>query len=70
LVAAGVLFWVIAPTESNAQFFVTVGELGEMDRSGLGGRITVSGAVVGKSIEYHPAIPSLELMIADIPSDL
>lgn len=70
LVAAGVLFLVFTATETDSQFFVTVGELNQLDNSERGRRITVSGAVVGDSIVYQPENPSLEFLIADIPSDL
>jgi len=70
LLAAGVLFLVFTATETESQFFVTVGELYDMDETHRTSRMTVSGAVVGDSIIFQPEIPSLEFMIANIPSDL
>ena len=56
LVAAAVVFLIISSTGTTAQYFLTVEELAQMGDDALGKNLTVSGAVLGDTIEDRKSV--------------
>ncbi len=69
LVAAAVVFLIISSTGTTAQYFLTVEELAQMGDDALGKNLTVSGAVLGDTIDYDAMGPRVTFTIAHVPGD-
>jgi len=69
LVAAAVVFLIISSTGTTAQYFLTVEELAQMGDDALGKNLTVSGAVLGDTIDYDAMGPSVTFTIVHVPGD-
>jgi cytochrome c-type biogenesis protein CcmE len=69
LVVAAVAYLIISSTGTTAQYFLTVEELQAMGDEVLGRNITVSGAVLGDTIEYDAMGPRVTFTIANVPGD-
>jgi len=69
LIAAAVVFLIISSTGTTAQYFLTVEELAQMGDDALGKNLTVSGAVLGDTIDYDAMGPSVTFTIVHVPGD-
>lgn len=69
LVAVAVLFLMLNSTGSSARYFMTIEELREMGQDAGDRSFTVSGAVLGDTIQYDPSVPLLRFTIAQVPAD-
>lgn len=69
LIVAAVAYLIVSSTGSTAHFFLTIEELGAMGDEAVGRNITVSGAVLGDTIAYDPAIPRVTFTIVQVPAD-
>ena len=69
LVAAAVAYLIISSTGTTAQYFLTIEELTQMGDDALGKNLTVSGAVLGDTIDYDAMGPSVTFTIAHVPGD-
>ena len=69
LIIAAIVYLIMSSAQANAQYFMTIDEVGA-NGSGLQGRdLRVSGAVVGDSIQYDPQSLTLTFTVAHIPGD-
>jgi cytochrome c-type biogenesis protein CcmE len=69
LVVAAVIALIISSTGSTAHYFLTIAELEAMGEDAQGRRVTISGAVLGDSIVYDPAIPRVTFTVVQVPGD-
>jgi cytochrome c-type biogenesis protein CcmE len=69
LVLAAVIYLMISSTGSAAQYFLTVEELQAMGDEALNRNITVSGAVLGETIDYDAMAPRVTFTIVHVPGD-
>ncbi|NPV06585.1 MAG: cytochrome c maturation protein CcmE [Anaerolineae bacterium] len=69
LVAAAALFLMLNSTGSSARYFMTIEELRQMGQEAGDRSFTVSGAVLGDTIQYDPSLPVLRFTIAQVPGD-
>lgn len=69
LILAAVVYLIVSNTGSTAHYFLTIEELRAMGDRAIGRNLTVSGAVLGESIVYDPAIPRLTFTIVQVPAD-
>jgi len=69
LIVAAIVYLIMSSAQANAQYFMTIDEVGA-NGSDLPGRdLRVSGAVVGDSIQYDPQSLTLTFTVAHIPGD-
>lgn len=75
LLAAGLLiiiavgYLIISSTTSTAQYFLTIAELHAQGAEIQGRNLTVSGAVLGDTIQYDEMGPQVTFTIVHIPGD-
>jgi cytochrome c-type biogenesis protein CcmE len=69
LILAAVIFLIITATQANAEYFMTVNELGAKGKSVVGQNLRISGAVIGSTIKYDPQTMILTFVIAHVPGD-
>ncbi len=69
LVVAAVAYLIISSTGTTAQYFLTVEELAQMGDDALSKNLTVSGAVLGDTIDYDAMGPSVTFTIVHVPGD-
>jgi cytochrome c-type biogenesis protein CcmE len=69
LIVAAVSYLIVSSTGSTAQYFLTVEELQAMGNEAEGRNITVSGAVLGESIDYDAMKPQVTFTIVQVPGD-
>jgi cytochrome c-type biogenesis protein CcmE len=69
LVVAAVAYLIISSTGTTAQYFLTVEELAQMGDGALSKNLTVSGAVLGDTIDYDAMGPSVTFTIVHVPGD-
>lgn len=67
VILAGAIYLIASSFIANAQYFVTVDELAARGSSVVGKNITVSGAVIGDSIEFDPDTHTLKFTIVHVP---
>jgi len=67
VVAAGYL--IVRNTGSTAHYFITIEELEAMGEEALGRDLTVSGAVLGSTIEYDASLPRVTFTMVQVPAD-
>jgi cytochrome c-type biogenesis protein CcmE len=70
LVAAAVLYLIVSSTGTTANFFLTIEEFRALGDTGQDRNVTVSGAVIGESIDYDPSIPQVTFTMVQIPGDV
>lgn len=70
LIIAAVIYLIISSTSQTANFYMTIAELQEMGEEAIQRNLTISGAVIGDSIDYDPMQPRLTFTIVQIPADL
>ncbi len=69
LIVAAVVFLIVTSTGTTARYFLTVEEL-QAQRGDLEGRhVTVSGAVLGETIDYDASRPRVIFTIVQVPGD-
>jgi cytochrome c-type biogenesis protein CcmE len=66
---AAVIALIISNTGSTAHYFLTITELRAMGDDALGRNVTISGAVLGDTIAYDPAIPRVTFTVVQVPGD-
>lgn len=69
LIVAAVVYLIISSTGTTAQYFLTVEELKTMGDEALNRNITVSGAVLGNTIDYDAMGPRVTFTIVQVPGD-
>lgn len=69
LVLVGVVFLFITSSKGSVRYFVTVEELQAMGDKAIGRNLTISGAILGESIQYDPSLPQLTFTIVQVPGD-
>jgi cytochrome c-type biogenesis protein CcmE len=69
LVVAAVAYLIVTSTGNTARYFLTIDELRAMGDSAAGRNITVSGAVLGDTIIYDPAVPRVTFTVVQVPAD-
>ncbi|MGD2143224.1 MAG: cytochrome c maturation protein CcmE [Anaerolineae bacterium] len=69
LVVAAVAYLIATSTGTTAHYFLTIEELRAMRQDTHGRRVTISGAVLGDSIEYDPSEPRVTFTIVQVPGD-
>ena len=69
LILAAVTYLVISSTSANAEYFITVDELHAKGNGIAGRNLRISGAVIGKTIQYDPQTMDLTFDIANVPGD-
>jgi len=69
LIIGAVIYLIVSSTGSTAQFFVTVAELQAMGDEAMQRNITVSGAILGESIDYDALAPRVTFTILNVPAD-
>jgi len=69
LIVAAVVYLIVTSTGSTAHYFLTIEEIRAMDQEATDRGLTVSGAVLGETIEYDPSQPQLTFTIVQVPGD-
>lgn len=69
LIVAAVVYLIVTSTGSTAHYFLTIEEIEAMGEEAMGRRLTVSGAVLGDTIDYDPSQPRLTFTIVQVPGD-
>ncbi len=69
LIVVAVVFLIVTSTANTARYFLTVEEL-QAQREELAGRdVTISGAVLGETIEYDLGGPQVTFTVVQVPGD-
>lgn len=69
LIVAAVVYLIVTSTGSTAHYFLTIEEIRAMDQEAADRGLTVSGAVLGETIDYDPSQPKLTFTIVQVPGD-
>lgn len=69
LIAAAVIYLIVTATGDTASYFLTVEELLALDEEARERSVTVSGAVLGETIDYDPSLPQVRFTIVQVPAD-
>jgi cytochrome c-type biogenesis protein CcmE len=69
LILAAVVYLIASSTQASAEYFMTIDELKAQGQSVLGKNLRVSGAVIGKTIQYDPQTLTLTFEVAHVPGD-
>ena len=69
LIVAAAAYLIVSSTGSTARYFLTIDELRAMGQDAAGRRVTISGAVLGDTIDYDPAQPRVTFTIVQVPAD-
>jgi cytochrome c-type biogenesis protein CcmE len=69
LIVAAVVYLIVSSTGSTARYFLTVEELEEMGAEAYDRNVTVSGAVLGDTIDYDSSVPRVTFTIVQVTSD-
>jgi cytochrome c-type biogenesis protein CcmE len=69
LIVAAVAYLIVSSTGSTARYFLTIDELRAMGQDADGRRVTISGAVLGDTIDYDPSQPRVTFSIVQVPGD-
>jgi cytochrome c-type biogenesis protein CcmE len=69
LVVAAAAYLIVTSTGSTARYFLTIEELQAMGQDADGRRLTISGAVLGETIDYDPSQPRVTFTIVQVPAD-
>jgi len=69
LILAAVVYLIASSTQASAEYFMTINELKAQSQSVAGKNLRVSGAVVGKTIQYDPQSLTLTFEVAHVPGD-
>ncbi len=69
LILAAVAYLIVTSTGQNAHYFLTVEELLGQEDDWVGRNATVSGAVLGDTIEYDSSKPRVTFTVVQVPGD-
>ena len=69
LIIAAIVYLIVSSGKANAQYFMTIDELGAKGGEIKGRDLRVSGAVIGDTIQYDPQSLTLTFKVAHIPGD-
>ncbi|MGD9028786.1 MAG: cytochrome c maturation protein CcmE [Anaerolineae bacterium] len=69
LIIAAVAYLIVTSTSTTARYFLTIDELRAMGQDADGRRVTISGAVLGDTIDYEPSRPRVTFTIVQVPGD-
>jgi cytochrome c-type biogenesis protein CcmE len=69
LIIAAIVYLIVSSGKANAQYFMTIDELGAKAGEIKGRDLRVSGAVIGDTIQYDPQSLTLTFTVAHIPGD-
>ena len=69
LIVAAVVYLIVTSTGSTAHYFLTIEEVRAMREDAEGRRLTISGAVLGETIDYDPSQPCVTFTIVQVPGD-
>lgn len=69
LIVAAVVYLIVTSTGSTARYFLTIEELQAMGDEANERNLTVSGAVLGDTIDYDPTRPRVTFTIVQVPGD-
>ncbi|MGD1992187.1 MAG: cytochrome c maturation protein CcmE [Anaerolineae bacterium] len=69
LIVAAVVYLIVSSTGSTARYFLTVEELQELGAETGDRSVTVSGAVLGNTIDYDASVPRVTFTIVQVTSD-
>jgi cytochrome c-type biogenesis protein CcmE len=69
LVVAAVVYLMVTSTGSTARYFLTIEELQALGAEAQERQVTVSGAVLGESIDYDASRPRVAFTIVQVPAD-
>jgi cytochrome c-type biogenesis protein CcmE len=69
LILAAVSYLIFSSTKANAEYFMTVDEVHAKSDSIVGHSLRISGAVIGRTIQFNPETNNLSFEIANVPGD-
>jgi cytochrome c-type biogenesis protein CcmE len=69
LIIAAVVYLIVSNTGSTAHYFLTIEEVLAMGDDKADRNITVSGAVLGDTINYDSSVPRVTFTIVQMPAD-
>lgn len=69
LIVAAVAYLIVTSTGSTAHYFLTIEEVQTMGGEATERRLTISGAVLGDTIDYDPSQPQVTFTIVQVPGD-
>ena len=69
LIVAAVVYLIVSSTGSTGQYFLTIEELQALGSEAIARNVTVSGAILGNTIVYDPAVPRVTFTIVQVPGD-
>ena len=69
LIVSAVAYLIVTSTGSTAHYFLTIEEVRAMGEETSGRRLTISGAVLGDTIDYDPSEPRVTFTIVQMPGD-
>lgn len=69
LIVAAVAYLIVTSTGSTARYFLTIEEVRQLGEEAWERRLTISGAVLGETIDYDPSQPRVTFTIAQVPGD-
>jgi cytochrome c-type biogenesis protein CcmE len=69
LIVAAIVYLIYSSTAASAQYFLTVEEVAMKGDDVYDRDLRISGAVIGKTIEYDPQTLTLKFTVAHIPGD-
>lgn len=69
LIVTAVVYWIVSSTGTTARYFLTIEELWAMGDEAAGHNLTISGAVLGDTIVYDPAVPRVTFTVVQVPGD-
>jgi cytochrome c-type biogenesis protein CcmE len=69
LIVAAVAYLIVTSTGSTARYFLTIEELQAMEEDADGRGVTISGAVLGDTIDYDPSEPRVTFTVVQVPGD-
>ena len=69
LIVAAVAYLIVTSTGSTARYFLTIEEVRAMGEEARERNLTVSGAVLGDTIEYDVSKPRVTFTVVQVPGD-
>jgi len=69
LIVAAVAYLIVTNTGSTANYFLTIEEVRALGEEADDRRLTISGAVLGDTIDYDPSEPRVTFTIVQVPGD-
>jgi cytochrome c-type biogenesis protein CcmE len=69
LIVVAVVYLIVTSTGTTARYFMTIEEVQALDEGAENRRLTISGAVLGDTIEYDASEPRVTFTIVQVPGD-